>query len=83
MNAKARTECDRIFADVVLPAARHLRDAPALVEFMEDQAAHWRDASRGHALPFAAEIAAFLDERAAEIFGAVVMGERPPEALTA
>jgi hypothetical protein len=73
--ATAQTECDRIFEDVVLPTARCLKDAAALVEFIEDQAAHWRDASRGpHALPFAAEIAAFLDDRAAEIFGDAVMG---------
>jgi hypothetical protein len=38
---------------------------------IEDQAAHWRTESRRRAaMPFAAEIAAFLDERAAEIFGA-------------
>jgi hypothetical protein len=38
------------------------------------------DASRGpHALPFATEIAAFLDERAAEIFDAVVMGAAGPD----
>jgi hypothetical protein len=53
-----------------------VRDAAALVEFIEDQAAHWRGG--GHR--FAREIAAFLEERAAEIFGAVVMGDQPPEA---
>jgi hypothetical protein len=78
MNATPQAECDRLFTEVVLPEAHRLRDAAALVEFLEDQAAHWRDASRGpHALPFAREIAAFLDERAAEIFGAVVIGEQP------
>jgi hypothetical protein len=37
----AQAECDRIFESVVLPVARHLKEAAALVEFIEDQAAHW------------------------------------------
>lgn len=66
-------EIDSYFERVILPLARH-NDAATLVEWMEDQAALWRrDAGRRDGQPYAREIAEFLENLSAELFGAAVI----------